>query len=188
MADDSKTPATPAGNPATDIDVAAITRTAIEAATRAATAAVTAAVGPLTEQVKTLQEGLGKAPTTESVGKAVTDALAAQTASQTKATDRVRFISEKLKDVPDAYHSMIGDDPTKFDEQARKLRAVLKGDLEKLGVKAANVGGDTASTGSGNPAPATRALDTSKLSGIELIQQGVQQTSAPGSPAPGSAK
>lgn len=155
---------------------------------------------PVVDQVKSLQDGLANAPTADAVSKAVTEAIAAQSATQEKAGARQKFIAEKLKGIPDAYHSHIGDDPAKWDEQEQNLRKVLRGDLEKLGVKADNLGGTPGTPGTtgdgtpgsgGNPRPVTAAVDTSKLSGIELLRMGVQQTSGSASqpgdtPAPGT--
>jgi len=170
---------TPANQPAQQIDVDAITQAAVKAATEAATAAVTEAVKPITEQVQTLQQAQKNAPTAESINKAVTDAITAQSATQTKQAERQKFLAEKLKDVPEAYHGLIGDDPAKFAEQEQQVRTQLKTDLEKLGVKAENVG----STPAGEANKVTQAVDTSKLSGIELLEMGVQQTSGKATPA-----
>src|SRR5690606_30909513 len=140
MADDPKTPATPAGEPG-GIDVAAITKAAVEAATQAAAQAVSAAVKPIAEQVQSLASRVEQAPTADSVSKAVADALAAHGASQQKSAERQKFIESKLKDVPSAYLSLLGDDSSKWEQQEQEIRKTLQADLAKLGVKAPDVGG-----------------------------------------------
>lgn len=175
MADDPKTPATPAGDSGAKIDVDAITKAAVAAATQAATAAVSQAMAPLADQVKALQADLGKVANPEAIAKVVSDQLAASQASQTKIAARQAYVSEKMKDVPAAYLSQLGDDPAKFTENEQAIRTQLKADLAKLGVKAPDVGGTAPG---GDPKKATDAVDTSKLSGIELITMGVQGTSS----------
>jgi len=163
---------------------------AVKAATDAATAAVTAALKPINDEVQGLKQSLGNLPTPESITKTVTDAVAAQQTKQAQVSARQAFINEKLKGIPDAYHSHIGSDPAKFAEQEQALRNVFKSDLEKLGVKADNVGGNAAPNAGGDVAgtsgggkPVTAAIDTSTLSGVELLRMGVQQTSATGTDA-----
>lgn len=180
---DPTTPATPAGEPAkttpTTAPPALDTEAIIKAAEQAATEAVSKALAPLTEQVRSLEQKLAEAPTADAVSKAVTDAISAQQQQQAQQSARQKYIAEHLKDVPDAYHSHLGDDPAKWPEEEQHLRKVLRGDLEKLGVKADNIGGTAPPTGAnagGNPKPATAAVDTSKLSGIELLEMGVRQS------------
>lgn len=124
---DEKTPATPAGNTANPeaIDVDAITQAAVKAATEAVNAAVTEAIKPITDQMAELKGDLAKAATPETVSKAVADAIAAQSETQAKASSRAEYIEKHLKNIPDAFHSMIGDDPEKWDAEAEKLRAAL---------------------------------------------------------------
>ncbi|MCC6680403.1 MAG: hypothetical protein IT445_05820, partial [Phycisphaeraceae bacterium] len=145
---DKETTATPAGNPA-DIDVKAIVQDAVKQALEqqqtVINTAVAEAIKPITAQVQTLQTELGKAATSDTVTKAVADAIAAQTASQAKTASRAEFIQKNLKDIPDAFHSMIGDDPAKWDEQAKALRASLKS-------AGAKVGDDTTVSGDGRQA------------------------------------
>lgn len=181
------------------VDVAAIMKAAVDAATKA----MAPVVQGLTDQVKALQDAAGKtaedasaagggasgasggAPlTAEGIAKLVADQLAAQSAGQEKKAARASYIAAKMKDVPDAYHSALGDDPAKWADQEQAIRATLKGDLTKLGVKAENVGGDATAGGGDKPAA---AIDTSKLSGIELIGMGVKASAGNATEAPATA-
>ncbi len=181
MADQAVATATPAGNQAQQtIDIQAITAAAVKAATDAVNAAlpgaVTAAIKPISEQVQTLAQKITTAPTAESVSKAVTETFAAQQTQQTQVNARQEFISQNLKGIPDAFHSMVGNDPAKFAEQAQALRDALK----TAGVTVANVGGNASpanTQGRGDPKSVTAAVDTSKLSGIELLRMGVASSS-----------
>jgi len=185
LMDDPNNPATPAGNAGEQpvaqptIDVAAITKASVDAAT----AAIAEAIKPLGEQIKGLQDGLSKAATADMVKQTISEQIAAANASQAKGVDRAKFISEKMGDVPAAYLTGLGDDPAKFAEQEQAIRTTLKVDLAKLGVKSADVGGDAGGK------KVSDAIDTSKMSAIELIDLGVKQTSggqaaaAPASPA-----
>lgn len=165
MAED-KTPATPAGDTAQQtptsggIDINAITQAAVKAATEAATAAVTAAIKPITDEVSGLKQSLGKLPTPESITKTVTDAVAAQAEAQSKVSARQKFINEKLAGIPDAFHSMIGNDPTKFEDQAKALREALKA----TGFKAAEDSADAGDASGGRKA-AIEKLVKEKLGG-----------------------
>jgi hypothetical protein len=120
---------TAASPTAPGIDIEAI----VKAATDAATAAVNTAIKPLSDELGSLKQSLANVPTPESITKTVTDAVAAQQTQQSQVNARQAFINENLKGVPDAFHSMIGNDPAKFREQADTLLATLKSGGFKIG-------------------------------------------------------
>jgi hypothetical protein len=137
-------------------------------------------VADLQANVKVVSDTLAKLPpatatavTVEQVEKLVGEKLAATQAAAATKAQREAFVAEKLKDVPAAYHATLGEDPAKFAEQEQAIRATLKADLEKAGVKAEPVGG-----GGGGKAAADAPVDTSKLSAYELIGLGVKQSAA----------
>lgn len=131
-----------------------------------------------TEEQKTGESGKTKPEpvTAESIGKIVADQIAAaqksQQASDQSRQQREQFIANRLKNFPPAYQNQLGNDPAKFEEEAKNIEQVFKTDATKFGWKAPSVGGENA----GGQSPAAVKPDLSKLSASELIRMGVQQS------------
>jgi hypothetical protein len=164
-----------------------ITLEQVNAAIAAATAPLLAALKPVGEAVAALGTQvaeLKKAPEVKKdaadagkplsaddvkqlVASGVKETLTAFTTSQQQAQARQSYIDTKLKDVSEKLPELLGtlgNDPAKFAEQEQAIRGTFKSRMEALGVKAADVSGKTEG---GKPAGA--AVDTSKLSGFELL-------------------
>jgi hypothetical protein len=71
----------------------------------------------------------------------ITKLLDARDTQRAGTEARQKFIGEKLKGVPAAYHGLLGNDPAKWPAEEQAIRAQLQTDLAGLGVKAGNVGG-----------------------------------------------
>lgn len=154
-----------------------------------ALAPVAAALKPLSDSVAGLQKShetlakgqeamqaaAGKALTPEALTKAVADQLAAQNTAAAQGKAKGDFVAEHLKGIPEIYHGKLGADAAKWADEAKAIREGFQKDLAAAGIKAPPVGSAAAVAGAIDPA---RAVDTSKLSGAELIALGVQQNSA----------
>ena len=161
--------------------------------------AIGAATKPLLDKIAALETGLasvkdaaGKAGTPEAVAKLVADQLTAQNAKQTAAADlaakRTAFIADTLKGVPAIYAGKLGDDPAMWADEAKTIRETFQADLTAAGIKAPAVSSNPPA-GAATGTAANAMVDTSKLSGIQLIALGVKQNStpvtiAPNAPAP----
>jgi hypothetical protein len=93
-----------------------------------------------------------------------------------------RFVGEKMKDLPQVYQGLLGNDPAKWAAEEQDIRTRFKADLKTAGVTAADVGGD-ASQG----ASAAGAIDLSKMNTQAKLELGLKQSTAarpPGTAAP----
>ncbi|HVS73094.1 MAG TPA: hypothetical protein VHQ47_17700 [Phycisphaerae bacterium] len=117
--------------------------------------------------------------TAEQVSKIVAEQIAAassaQATAQTNARAKADFVSQNLKGVPAVYAEKLGGDPAKWADEAKALRKNFQDDLAANGIKAPPVSSDAGAGGTVKPGG---QIDTSKLSGFELIKLGVTQTPA----------
>ncbi len=140
--------------------------------------AVAAAMKPMAQQLNALVVSQSKASATDSIDKAVAEAIAAKDAEHAKTAERQKFISEHLKGIPDAFHSHIGDDPEKFLDDAKALREAL----HSVGFMAPNVGGHAVPGSVGTVAGVNSSrsvmalLDLNNASASENIRAGLSQS------------
>ena len=160
--------------------------------------AVAEAIKPFGEQLGRLQAPAADAAAAAGGGKYLTEdrfrqllqedrQQQQQAAQQTAARDA--YINDKLKDVREKLPELlngIGTDPAKFPEQEQAVRQTFRARLDALGVKPADVGGGSPA-GDGGAKPAD-VVDTSKLSGVQLIDLAVTQSKPITPAAPTSAQ
>ena len=140
-----------------------------------AAAAIAAAIRPITEKLGAMAESQKKAVTAETIGKTVADAIEARSTAQAANQARTEFVAANLKNVPRIYADKLGADAGKWAEEARAIRESYLADLKAMGIQAPAVGSDApGATGTMKPGD---IVDTTKLSGIQLIELGVKQSS-----------
>jgi hypothetical protein len=122
------------------------------------------------------KEGEAKPLTAEDVTKLVTDVVTraqqTQQASAQQQQQRDNFIASRLKNFPAAYANQLGNDPAKFEDEAKKIETAFKADAEKNGWKVPAIGGETQQAQSAMAV----APDLSKLSPNELIREGLKNS------------
>lgn len=159
----------------------------IEQLTTALNTAVGAATKPLLDKISALESGFaevkasaGKTATPEAIAKLVSDQLTAtQAAAQTAQTARQArsdFVAANLKGLPAVYADKLGTDAAKFAEEGAALRASYQADLAAAGIKAPPV--SSAAPGTAGAKSVDKLVDTTGLSGMQLIGLGVAQSSA----------
>ena len=175
MAEQTNAPATPpAASGGIDVDgLKKEIQTQIAAAIAEAIKPVATGLAELQRGQHALQEAAGKAIKAEDVSKAVAEAVKAQTAVQAADAAKATFIAAKLTGVPAAYYAKLGADPAKWPAEEQAIRAELQADLAKLGVKATPVDGAAGTAGAGKPG---QAVDTSKLSAVQLMERGLGES------------
>jgi hypothetical protein len=129
--------------------------------------------------------GGGDKPLTQAdVERLVNERLAAQQQSSQQAAARSAFVAGKLKDLPAVYQNQLGNDPAKWEAEEQQIRSAFQADFKAAGGKVPDVGGTSA-----GGAPPSQTVDTSKLSGFDLIGIAVKDSKpvtvapAPASPA-----
>jgi len=176
-------PAASGGPPSSPVDVEALKtelRTEFASAIAEAMKPVGVGLAELQKGQQALAEAAGKAIRPEDVSKAVAEAVKAQTAVQAADAAKATFIAAKLTGVPAAYYAKLGADPAKWPAEEQAIRAELQADLAKLGVKATPVDGAAGTAGAGKPG---QAVDTSKLSAVQLMELGLGESSPIGASA-----
>jgi hypothetical protein len=134
-------------------------------------------VKPLQDEIAALKGGKKTAATTEAeepLTKSKMLELLKEDRQQTAAANELAgkkqtFIAGKMKDLPELYHGLLGNDPSKWPEEEQAIRTRAKADFKLLGGTAANVGGD-ASEGT---TPAAGAVDMSKMTPLEKMAYGL---------------
>lgn len=106
----------------------------------------------------------------KTVAENVDKALATRTAAGDVAAKRTAFIAEKLKTVPSFAHDKLGNDPAKWDDEAKAINEAWKAESARLGLKVPDVSGAT----TGGAAPTT-TVDYSKMSADEKIALGLKK-------------
>ena len=76
-------------------------------------------------------------------------------ASATLKAEKDGFIAEKLKGIPAAYHSLLGDAKEKWGEMERSIRETFAADAKAAGLQVPNLGGS-----GGGAAPASEGTGT----------------------------
>ncbi len=157
MDQQTQTPATPAPNTPSGLTAADVAKMIGEA-----TAPLVKQLEAALADQKVLADTFAKLPPAAmDEGKIVEAALAkleAKTAEAGKATAKKaaidKYTAEKMADVLKSFPELVklGEDPAKWAEEEQAIRTVVKGRLEGLGVKTADVGGSA-----GGTAPAAAA-------------------------------
>jgi hypothetical protein len=159
-------------------------------------ASISKAMGPLLEKLDKLvnatapitpaaaaQTANADKPLTAAELTRMLDQRDEQRSNQQKLQDgKSRFVGEKMKDLPQVYQGLLGNDPAKWAAEEQDIRTRFKADLKTAGVTAADVGGD-ASQG----ASAAGAIDLSKMNTQAKLELGLKQSTAarpPGTAAP----
>ena len=163
-------------------------------ASDAVTTAIAAAMKPITDQLGTLAQGQAAlteaqktAITADAIGKTVADAIEARSVANAATQAKADFVAANLKGVPQIYANQLGTDQSKWVDEAKTIRGQYQKDLTDQGIKASPISSDlpgAAAVGVGVNKPGD-LVDMSKMSALQLIEQGVKQT---GTPVPASAE
>jgi hypothetical protein len=146
-----------------------------------------AAVKPLAEAIAEIKAATAKTPsapgqdrplTAADVQKLLADALKAHSATTEQTTAREKFLGEKLADLPAAYRGQLGTDPAKWAGEEQAIRTQYQADFKAAGGKTPDVAG-----GAAGGEKVASAVDTSKLSGFELLNIGLAKLPVPGAVA-----
>jgi len=96
-----------------------------------------------------------------------------------KASDsagRTAFIARTLGKLPTAYQGQLGQDPAKWDAEAKSIQSQFETDAKAMGVKLENLG---TPAGDGGKTPAAEKPDLSKIPAFELLHMGVERLPVP---------
>jgi hypothetical protein len=179
---ESNTATPPAANGG--IDLKALNEAIASALAAALPAAIAEANKPIHEAIGKLapaapaaaKADADKPLTAESISKLVRDAMAGERQTADQAAARRDFAAQQLKDLPPVYHGQLGNDPTKWKQEADAARAAYRTDLESRGFKVPDVGGNPPANGT---TPAKAPVDMSKMSPTALIEMGLKQAGPP---------
>jgi hypothetical protein len=132
-----------------------------------------AAATPAETAAKPGEAGAAKPLTLDDVTKVIKDTLGERDRTASTSAARQRFIDEKLKGLPAAYHLMIPqtDDAQQLEAAGKRARETFEADFKVQGGEKKSVGGET----TGGAAPAA-TVDLSKLSPIAKIQMGIKDS------------
>jgi hypothetical protein len=174
------------------IDVAAIVRDAVKEAVAQTAASFAETLKPLSGRLDKLEATPAPAAATAAkaepsgadkplTAKELDARLEAHSAKQRASAAKSAFIADKLKDVPEEFHSKLGDDPTKWHAEEQSARERYRAVLKASGATIKDVSGAT--TGAGVKPPG-EAVDYSKLSPTAAIEAGLKAGNAnPGAAA-----
>ena len=147
MPDELKpSPATPAPN-----TPSGLTAADVEALISKATAPLLKQLETALADQKVLADTIAKLPPAAMDEAKIVDAALAKLEAKTQATADTaakkaavdKYTAEKMADVLKSFPELVklGEDPAKWAEEEQAIRGVVKGRLDALGVKAADVGG-----------------------------------------------
>ena len=169
--------ATQATSPA--LDQAAINQAVTAALATALPAAITAAIKPLNEAVAKLQAP--PAADANDGKKGVTGALTREEmltllderdSKRTKSAERDAFAAKHLSKLPKIYQSQLGNDPAKWDEEAKSLQAQFEADVKtQPNAEPDNKGG---ASRDGGTTAANQPVDKSKIDPVNRIAMGLK--------------
>lgn len=114
--------------------------------------------------------------TLDAIGKLIDTKLSNRDQQAQTASQRDAFVGQHLSKLPAVYQKQLGNDPTKWEGEAKAIQAQYEQDFGKSGAPGKTVGAPTAT---GSPPAAT--LDASKLTADQFAQQFLPKV--PGTPA-----
>ena len=163
------------------LDQAAINQAVTAALATALPAAITAAIKPLNDAVTKLQappagdaaggkkkDGETPALTREEMLKLLDE----RDAKRTTSADREAFASKHLSKLPKIYQSQLGNDPAKWDDEAKSLQAQFEADVKaQPNAEPDNKGG---ASRDGGTTAANQPVDKSKIDPVNRIAMGLK--------------
>lgn len=176
MADANATATAPASSGAIDYEklgaaIAAANKPFYERLAALETASKTTAT-----EAKPVAVAAAAAPLTiDDVKKTMADLLAQQQTSTVTAAARNAFIAEKMKGLPAAYADKLPQtgDLAQLAAAEQTIRGQFANDMKAIGVTVPNVSGAAPAAGQA-AAAAAGAVDTSKMSGSQLLSLGIK--------------
>src|SRR5690606_25750762 len=124
---------------------------------------------PAKEEAK--EEAAGKGLTAEQVETMLRDALRQHATTQQTASQREAFAAKRLGKLPEVYRRQLGDDPDKWDAEAKAIQQQFEADVKGLGVTLETLGSPAAD---GGTPPAKEKPDLSKLPAFERLALGME--------------
>jgi hypothetical protein len=105
----------------------------------------------------------------------VTNAMKTLTTQMQQSAQREAFIGQHLSKLPTAYRAQLGNDPTKWETEARAIQQQYETDFKGAGGQTENKGG---ATNDGGQTAAAAKPDLSKMSATDKISLGLKSLPA----------